>query len=156
MTTRITMDTSELRALAADMRAVPEQLARHVYPVVERGALAVKEEIAANFEASTHFSSVARTVRYDITTQSAFGTGSIEAEIGPMPSTGSTTLNDDREAANDADFTTGGGDASALAHIAIHGSPRGGGGNVPDPVIALDHEAPKFEKALGDLLEDLL
>jgi len=153
---RITMDTSELRALSADMHAVPEQLARHVYPVVERGALAIKNEVAANFRASKHFYPVAKTVRYDISTRSAFGTGSIEAEIGPMPSGGSTTLNTERESANDADFTNGSSNASALAHIAVHGSPRGGGGNVPDPVIALDRETPKFEKALGDLLEELL
>ena len=153
---RVSLDTSELRSLAADMREVPEQLARHVYPVVERGALAIKEEVKANFERSTHFAPVAETVRYDITTRSAFGTGSIEAEVGPMPASGSTALNDDRSDSNDPDFTEGGGDASALAHIAIHGSPRGGGGNVADPLIALDHEAPKFQKALGDLLEDLL
>lgn len=135
---KVNVDTSELRTLSADMHAIPDRLQRHVAPVVARGANNIAREVRENFEASTHFSPVARTVRYEISTRSAFGTGSVEAEIGPMSS--------DR----------GGGDAAALAHIAIHGSPRGGGGNVKDPIVALENEAPRFQGALEDLVEDLL
>lgn len=154
MADKISFDTSELRALAADMRAIPDRLQRHVYPVVERAANNIKREITSNFQASKHFSPIARTVRYDISTRSAFGRGSVEAEIGPMPRGGGNRRSG--VTFNEADFTGASGDASALAHIAIHGSPRGGGGSVADPQEALDNEAPKFEKHLGDLLEDLL
>lgn len=158
MAGKVSFDTSELRTLAADMHAIPERFKRHVYPVVERGANNIKREIRANFEASTHFRPVARTVRYEMSMRSAFGTGSVEAEIGPMPR-GSTGMVSRLGGVgfNEADFeATGGSDASTLAHIAIYGSPRGGGGTVADPVVALDNEAPNFERALGDLLEDVL
>lgn len=46
--------------------------------------------------------------------------------------------------------------AGNLANIAYFGGSNGGGGTVPDPEGALNAEAPKFEKALGDILEDLL
>ena len=138
MANKITFDTSELRALAADMAAIPDRLQRHVVPVVERGANNIKREIARNFEGSPHFKPIARTVRYEMRQASFGGRGVVEAEIGPMSRGG------------------GGGDASALAHIAIHGSPRGGGGTVADPVVALDNEAPNFEKYLTELAEDLL
>ena len=138
MANKISFDTSELRALAADMSAIPDRMQRHVVPVVERGANNIKREITRNFEGSTHFGPIARTVRYEMRQTSFAGRGAVEAEIGPMSR------------------SEGGSDASALAHIAIHGSPRGGGGTVADPIQALDAEAPKFEGALGDLLAEVL
>lgn len=140
MAHKIAFDTSELRALAADMSAIPDRMQRHVVPVVERGANNIKREITRNFEDSTHFKRpIAHTVHYKLR-QGAAGDGraAVEAEIGPMSR------------------SEGSSDGSALAHFAIHGSPRGGGGTVADPVVALDNEAPNFEKYLTELAEDLL
>lgn len=128
------MDSSELRALGADMRAIPESLARHVVPVVLKGALNVKESMRRDMEASTHFKGVARSIGFDVRQTSFAGTGAVEAEIGPSADSGSP---------------------GNLANVAYFGTSRGGG-TVRDPQAALDDEAPKFEAALGALLEDLL
>lgn len=48
------------------------------------------------------------------------------------------------------------GGAGSLAHIAYFGGANGGGGTVRDPNEALQDEAPAFEKALGDAIEDVL
>lgn len=130
---KVTFDASEVRAFAADLRAVPEQLARHTYDVVERGANNIKREIAANFERTKYFKKVAPAVGYDIRTRSFGGDGVIEAEIGPRR-----------------------GHAGSLAHLAIEGSPSNPEANVPDPQVALDNEAPKFSSALEKLMGELL
>lgn len=155
---RVHIDTSEVRALAADMRAIPEQLNRHVRPIVERGANNIKREIRRNFDNSEHFSPVARTVRYEMHETSFGGDGVYEAEIGPMDSNrgGGRLLSDNQRASSEGRDFSSGSTAAPLAHIAIHGTSRGGGGNVPDPILALENEAPRFEKALSDLVEDLL
>lgn len=131
---RVTTDTTELRTLATDMRAVPERLTRHVYPVVAKGALNVKTAMVADMRASTHFSGIARSIGFDIHQTSFAGDGVLEAEIGPSSDAGSP---------------------GNLANVAYFGTSRGGG-TVRDPQAALDDERPKFEDALGDLLEDLL
>jgi|GEM_PF-1196915 len=163
MTAKPAFDASELRTLAADMRAVPEQLNRHVVPIVKKGAQNIKDEIAGNFERSVHFKPVAHTVDYDIRQESFMGDGVIEAEIGPNKDvrgvTGKrrTTAGRDRVAFNESDFTTGSQSPAALANIAIFPSPgRRGTPTVPDPQIALDNEAKNFEAALSDLLDDVL
>jgi hypothetical protein len=66
-------------------------------------------------------------VNYDLETDG----GELVAEIGP-----------------DKDLS------GNLANIAYFGTWKGGG-TVPDPVGALEAEAPNFEKALGDLVEEL-
>jgi hypothetical protein len=48
------------------------------------------------------------------------------------------------------------GGAGSLANIAYFGGAHGGGGTVRDPQQALNEEAPKFEKSIGDAVEDLL
>lgn len=130
---KVELDTSELRALAADMRAVPEHLGRHVAPVVKHGAQNIKDDMVSAMRGSSHFKSLARSISYDTHQTSFAGDGVYEAEIGP-------------------DHERGG----ALANIAYFGASRGGGGRVEDPQVALDRELPKFEQAMGDLLEDLL
>lgn len=155
---KVNIDSSELRTLSADFRAIPPEMIRHTTPVVERGANNIKREIRANFQGSEHFSPVARSVRYNLSRRSAFGEGQVEAEIGPMPDGRPAPRADRKFAANDPDFAfdRGKDDPSPLAHIAIHGTARGGGGSVEDPKKALENEAPKFAKALGDLAEELL
>ena len=122
--TRISIDTSELRTLAADMRAVDGRLARHIVPVVSKGALNIKKQIQADFRASGNagFRYVAGTVSYDLETS----TDAISAEIGPDKPSG------------------------ALANIAVFGSSRGGG-TVPDPAKALEAEADGFAQHLAEL-----
>lgn len=125
----VDLDMSEVRELAADMRAVDGRLARHLIPVVSKGALNIKREIADSFRASGNagFRYVGSTVSYDLTTS----TDEIAAEIGPTKPTG------------------------ALANVAIFGTSRGGG-TVADPAHALANEAIGFGKALADLGEELI
>lgn len=125
----VDLDMSEVRELAADMRKVDGRLARHLVPVVSKGALNIKKEIAETFRASGNagFRYVGSTVSYDLTTS----TDEIAAEIGPTKPAG------------------------ALANVAVFGTSRGGG-TVADPAQALTNEAVGFGKALADLGEELI
>lgn len=124
----ISIDAHEVRELAADFSKVPGELSRHAIPVLSRGALNIKNQLRESFEASGNagFRFVGRTVSYDLTTEG----NELSAEIGPTKPEG------------------------ALANVAIFGTPRGGG-TVADPREALEAEAPRFEKALADLAEEL-
>ena len=125
----IEVDTSELRALAADLGRAPDKVQQGIRPVIAKGALNIKTEMQMDLASSTHFRGITFSVSYDTKVDS----GGVEAEIGP-------------------DKGRAGG---ALANIAYFGTSRGGG-TVPDPQVALTAEAPRFEKALSDLLGDLL
>lgn len=126
------IDTSELRALAADLRGAGDLVGKHVNAVVSRGALNIKNQLRREMRDSRHFRPVASAISYDIH-RAGFSSGDvIEAEIGPER-----------------------GSPGSLANIAFFGTSRGGG-TVPDPQGALDAEAPRFEKALSDLFGDLL
>lgn len=129
----ITIDTSELRTLAADMRQVDSRVSRWVLPVVEKGANNIKEELQAEARSSRHFKGVAPAISYDIKTLG----GAFEAEIGPEKRYGKGS---------------GGGNH---ANIGYFGTSRGGG-TVEDPQTALDNEAPKFADALADSAEGLV
>lgn len=131
----ISLDTSELNALAADLTAAGSGIAAKVRPVVIKGAVNVKNQLRAEMRSSTHFKGAASSIDFSMTNAKVFGVGIIEAEIGPR--------------------TGPGGVPGDLAHIGYFGTSRGGG-TVPDPQGALDAEAPGFEKALGDILGDLL
>ena len=124
----ISIDAHEVRELAVDFTRVPGELARHAIPVLSKGALNIKNQMRESFEASGNagFRHVGRTVSYDLTTEG----NEYSAEIGPTKPEG------------------------ALANVAIFGTPRGGG-TVADPREALEAEAPRFEKALADLAEEL-
>lgn len=126
-------DASELRALSADLRSIDERLARHVYPIVERGAVNIKKAMQEDMKASRHFKGAAGSISYDIHQTSFAGTGVYEAVIGP-------------------DKARRGG---ALGNIAYFGTSRGGG-TVRDPAERLAEELPRFEKAILDELGDLL
>lgn len=131
---RVTTDTSEVRALAADLRAIPEKLGRHIYPVIEKAAANVKADMQAEMSKSAHFKQVARSIDYDVNVRSAFGTGSYEAEVGP---------NKDRAP------------SASLAHFAYFGD-ASRPGTVADPQLALEAEEPKFVAAVEDLLDGLI
>lgn len=122
----VTIDASEVRQLAADMRGVHARLSQHVRPVVERGAVNIKNDLQQQMRGSRHFAPVARGITYDVSSGGAY-----EAEIGPEK-----------------------GSPGSLANIAYFGSSRGGG-TVEDPSGALEREAPKFADALADLAAEL-
>ena len=121
------IDASEVRALAEDFRRVPDQLARHAKPIVEKGANNIKDQLREEMGRSRHFFKAAKSITYDILD------GGYTAEIGPTK--------------------TG---AGPIANIAYFGGSNGGGGTVPDPRGALEAEAPRFANALSELAAELL
>lgn len=131
----VTIDTSEVRALASDMRAVEPRLNRHVLAVVEKGAVNVKEDLRAKMAASGSFGHLARGITYDMRRES----GAIIAEIGPVKVKKGLKKAPRRG-----------------ANIAYFGTSTKGGGGVEDPQGALDREAPRFEQALVDLAAEVV
>lgn len=125
------LDASEVRALAADMRPVPEVLAKDVRAVVVKGAMNIKNDQRRAASQSRHFE-FARAITFDIHGGSLFGTAVIEAEIGPVK-----------------------GKPGSLANIAYFGTSRGGG-TVEDPGAALERESVRYNAALEKLMGNLL
>lgn len=121
-------ESSELRAFAADLRAAGSGIAARARPVVRRGGVKVKKQLRSEMGASDHFKGITPAIDFTL----ADTDDAIEAEIGPRT-----------------------GKPGSLANIAYFGGARGGG-TVPDPKGALDVEVPHFEKALSDVLGDLL
>jgi len=130
----VTTDTSELRGLAADLRAIPEELSRHIYPIVEKAGANVKAKLRDEMSKSTHFRQVAPSIDYDVNVRSGFGVGSYEVEIGP-----------NKERAP----------VASLALFAYFGDANRSG-TVQDPQVALDEETPRFVAELENLLDGLL
>ena len=128
--------SDEFRAFAKDLRAAGSGIASKVLPVVHKGAGNIKRQHRREMSSSKWFKGVTRSIDYSMTygtgSRAAGGAGAIEAVIGPRT-----------------------GAPGSLANIAYFGGARGGG-TVPDPKGALDAEAPRFEKALADVVEDLL
>lgn len=124
----VSVDVSELRTFATDLQRVPDKVQRGVRPVVSKGALNIKRQLASEMGGSTHFGQIKRAISYDI---KVAGDG-VEAEIGPRK-----------------------GSPGSLANIAYFGG-AGGGGTVPDPSGALAAESSKFESALSKLLDGVL
>ena len=83
----------------------------------------------ADLDKSPHFSQIRAS--YD----SKEGRDFAEAEVGPK---------------------TSGQVVGDLYHIAVFGGSPSGGGSVRDPQEVLDEEAPRFEKALLDLVRGVL
>ena len=131
----VSLDDSQLRALAQDLGLVPKGLIPKVRGVVRKGAVNVKNAMQQDLQKSKHFKAAARSVDFEEVSSGAFGQTSIAAEIGP---------NKSRHA------------AAGLAGIAYFGGINGGGGTVRDPAEALAEEAPNFEKFLLEVLEGLL
>lgn len=126
------IDTSEIRQWSRDVTVAVGRLPGQVRASVFRGAMQIKTQLRAEMGTSESFRGVVNSIDFDILGNAAFS----EARIGPKSGPG--------------------GVPGDLAHIAYWGGSRGGGGTVPDPQGALDAEAPKFEKAVADILEGLL
>lgn len=125
----ITFDASEFDALAADLKRVGDTLPQRIRPVIQKGALNLKNGMNEDIAKSDYFD------RINATYDSREGSDFAEAEVGPK---------------------TSGEVPGDLYHIAVFGGVNGGGGTVRDPQAVLDEEAPRAEKALTDLLKGLL
>ncbi|MCI7306155.1 MULTISPECIES: hypothetical protein [Trueperella] len=123
----IHVDTSELRAFSVDLHEAPLNVVRKVPAVVRKGALNIKNDLVKDASDTKWFKRIKGTISFDKLDQ-GFG-----AEIGPVK----------RGQGN-------------LANIAYFGGVHGGGGTLPDPGGALDRELPRFEKAIQDLVEEVL
>ncbi|MCR6706553.1 MAG: hypothetical protein NVV66_18320 [Cellulomonas sp.] len=123
-----TVDTSSLRRLMADLSRAASQAVDVVEPVLEHGALNIKNGLVEDAEASTHFKGMAGALSYD---RVGFASR-IGFEIGP-----------------DKDRRGG-----ALGNIAYFGTPRGGGTlDLDGPLTA---EEPRLVASLAKALEGLL
>lgn len=101
---------------------------REVRAVVEKGALNIKKDWARRWAGLRSAPSLAAAVSYDV----SYGFGGVKAEIGPDKARRQGAL------------------GNLLEFGSVNNAPRPGG------LPALDAEAPRFEKALGDLVEKLL
>lgn len=113
----LTIDVSDVMRAAAELGAKGAAAVDAIEPVMERGALNIKNEMRALFEGSRHFARVGRSVSYE---RVGLLTSSLAYEIGP---------------------TIGG--AGSLAGVAVEGGANGGGGTV-DILPALEHEVPRL------------
>lgn len=127
------VDHSELQRLAVDLGKAAARMFPETVKVVEHAALNVKTEMQDDAKKSPHFRRIAASIGYE----RADRVGEIGFEVGPE--------------------TSRGGAAGGAAHLAgaYYGWPNGGGATLPLDA-PLDHEAPRMEKALVDLLGGLL
>lgn len=121
------VDASDFRAFAGELTQRGASIGRDVRQVVSKGALNVKNQLRAEAQASKHFRGFASGITYEMRGNAHYS----EALIGPEK-----------------------GKPGSLANIAYFGTSRGGG-TVPDPMLALEAEAPGFEQALADLAGQL-
>lgn len=127
-----TLDGRDFFAVARDLdRAAGKDLIGELEPVINTGALRIKEGMHFDMLSSRSFNAVADDISYDLDRYSQV----IQAEIGPVS----------------AGFRVG-----DLAHIAYWGGKPSGGGTVRDPEYWLDEQAPILEQYAGDILEGLI
>jgi hypothetical protein len=140
----MSVDTSELDALHADLLTVEARLVPKIKPIVSKAAVNVKN--AMKKDARGHLILPAKggrrvdphleqVINYDLNVFQFAGDASIEAEIG---------------------YDKHAGPQAALAGIAIFGTSKPGGGTVRDPVEALLDEAPNFLEYIGQACDGLL
>lgn len=120
----VEIDTSQLDGLARDLLRAGAQIERDAEPVIERGALNIKNQLREEMSSSFWFQGTASAITYE--------RDGLEAEIGPEK-----------------------GAPGSLANIAYFGSSRGGG-TVPDPIGALEAEAPSVARWLAKAAEGAL
>lgn len=73
------VDVSQLRALAADLRAHGKETPSRLVPVVSKGALNIKRDWQASWAGLSHLPALAASITYDTTVRAT----DVEAEIGP-------------------------------------------------------------------------
>ena len=128
--TSFQVDVSELRALAEEMGGLPPKVSRAAARSVRKAAVNIKGDWQMDTVHSRHFR-LTPTINFD---ETVWFDRVLEAEIGPHRRYR----------------------AARLAGIAHFGGANGGGGKLGDPQYYLDREAPKFEKAIADLVDEVL
>ena len=128
----ISIDASEVRALAVDLQRAAARVPGETKQVIERAALEIKRDMQDTMRKSASFGALAGGISYDLLD------GGFSAEVGPNKQSrgGKSKL-------------------GAGANIAYFGTSRGGG-TVEDPIEALLREAPEVERRLSDLYGGLL
>lgn len=141
-------DARELKQLSQDLGRVSAKILPEVEGVVFKGAMNVKKGMQQRLQDSDHFKPVARSVDFDIDVTP----NEVSAEIGPKSERG-----DVGNLANIAYFGTSVG--------VYRGGPKwsqevgrgpGKGGGTVDFMRPAEEEAPRFEKAIGDVLKNVL
>lgn len=122
----VEIDASELREFSTELGKVPGKVVTGVRPAVVKAGVNMKNQLREEMDKSKHFKA-SRSIDFDISD------GGLAVEVGPSK-----------------------GKPGSIANIAYFGGVNGGGGTVPDPRGALDAEAPRFEKALTDLVGEIL
>lgn len=117
--------SDDLARLAADLASAPDRVFREVRQVVSKGSLNVKNQLKAEAMTSRSFGQINRAMGYDLNETD----NSVEGEIGPTKER----------------------DKSAGLLMAYYGQSRGGGGTLPDPLLALQAEEPGFIAALENV-----
>ena len=122
----VEIDAHEVKEFASELGKVPTKVVTGVRPAVVKAGVNMKNQLREEMAASKHFKA-ANSISFDE------GDGGMAVEVGPTKS-----------------------GAGNLANIAYFGGANGGGGTVPDPRGALEAEAQRFEKALTDLVGEIL
>ena len=122
----VEIDASELREFSTELGKVPGKVVTGVRPAVVKAGMNMKNQLREEMDRSKHFKA-SRSIDFDVSD------GGLAVEVGPSK-----------------------GKPGSIANIAYFGGVNGGGGTVPDPRGALDAEAPRFEKALADLVGEIL
>lgn len=125
----MTSDARELRQLSQDLGRVSAKVLPDVEKVVFKGSMNIKKRMQEELRSSMHFKSIASSVDFEVETTP----NGVSAEIGPKH---------------------GAGEPGNLANVAYFGTSRGGG--TVDFMKPLAEEAPRFEKAIGDVLKNVL
>lgn len=120
----VTVDTSELDRLGADLAGAATRAAPQIVAVTTKGALNIKNELRSEAEGVKHAPALPASITYDVT-KSALG---VEAQIGP------------RE-----------GGAGSLALLYFGNSKSGP--RLPDPMGALEREAVRYVEALAAVVQ---
>ena len=122
----VEIDAHEVKEFASELGKVPTKVVTGVRPAVVKAGVNMKKQLREEMDKSKHFKA-SRSINFDVSD------GGMAVEVGPTKS-----------------------GAGNLANIAYFGGAHGGGGTVPDPRGALDAEVPRFEKALTDLVGEIL
>lgn len=124
------IDASDLRIFAEVARESGNHAVALVKRSVTKGSVNVKTQLRSEAQQSSSFKQIARTIDFDTETTASH----IETQIGP---------------------NKGIGGSASLGGIAYFGTSKPGGGTLPDPVKALEVEAPKLESAIADIMTEV-
>jgi hypothetical protein len=124
----VSIDASQLQALADDIRAGSRAVVKDARAAVNKGAVNIKNDWRREWAGLSHAPALAAAITYDV---KVAGRG-IEAEIGPDPSRRQGPLD------NIIEFGT------------VNNAPHPGG------APALRREEPRFVKAAEDLIAGIL